>query len=91
MGKKAIMISIDEFTHQKAKLKQLNISEICEKALIKVIDGGIIAPEENKECWICGSKENLIWTLPYEVWMCDKCNHGETRKILIGCATKGKQ
>jgi hypothetical protein len=57
MGKKAVMISLDEFVHKRAKEKLLNISEICERAIITRLNlNKSDAPEESilMKCSICG-------------------------------------
>lgn len=79
------MTSIDEELKIRAKEEGLNLSQLLEEKIKEELGQTITA--EEKRCWLCGSKDNLIWTLPYEVWMCNKCQKGEINKISI-CSAK---
>lgn len=84
MSKKNISISIDEFAHRNAKTKGINISEVCEKA-IRARSGDVIdADDDLKQCFRCGSKNDLFWLCPDELWICSKCNKDEVRRIIVG-------
>lgn len=88
--KKSVMISVDEFSHSKAKDKLINISEICENAIREVVDS---KPQEII-CSQCGCKEEqaskdnnytgMTWLCPDEVWICSRCLRKEINKVIIG-------
>lgn len=83
MGKKAVMISIDEYMHAKAKERHMNISAVCDMAIKIKLGEAINADEEVKECRHCKAQENLIWECPGEYWVCEKCLKGKVRDVLV--------
>ncbi len=95
MGKKQVMITLDEETHKKAKEKMLNISGECEKAL----QSRCIIPDvdfnDDVNCSVCGRKGNketkdtvkdkdpnaITWLWPAEQWICNRCLKEEILKV----------
>ena len=94
--KKKVLVSIDEFSHANAQKKGLNISEVCDRAIREKSGNTIDADEELKSCCKCGLRGDaikmvdgkevgeLFWLCPDEVWICNKCNKQEVRKIVVG-------
>jgi uncharacterized protein with PIN domain len=83
MGKKNVMITMDEDLHKKAKEKFLNISAEAEKAIRERL--GKAKVEINQEitnCEFCDREmrkatakdlNGLCWVYPDEKWICPKC------------------
>ena len=94
MTKKAVMISIDDELHAKAKEKDLNISSVCEDALKHNVNGAVNDPEEKRQCHFCKTTwfgdlaKTLIWLCPDEVWICDKCLKQEVKKVSVCVGTR---
>lgn len=89
MSKKAVMISIDEELHTKAKDRLLNISNVCEKALREKTEGSISDGEDSRRCFKCNVSganlsEELVWLCPDERWICERCLKFEVRKVIVG-------
>lgn len=86
--KKGIMISIDEDLHKKAKQKIFNISELCENVIREKTQGSVDQPEETRECFKCGSQENLFWDGTFLYWICEKCLNGEIKILKANIIAK---
>lgn len=86
MGKKNIMISVDEDVHKKALKKGLNVSAVADSALYeKTIGHDVTIPAGEPICSFCGALEKKVnmkgrtlvdgmtWLWPDELWICSKC------------------
>jgi hypothetical protein len=95
MGKKAVMISVDEYVHKRAKDGHINISAVSEVALAKKVGHTLDAPEEDIRCKKCGKQEaketkttiGMTWLCPDECWICSGCLKHEVNKNVIGIVT----
>ena len=94
MSKKAIMVSIDEEVHKKAKEALINISGVVEDVLKNRLTGTqvTIPKEDGDKCHKCGKVETkatakntygLTWLCPDEIWVCNSCLNHEIRKIVV--------
>ena len=81
--KKKIIISVDEFLHAHA-IENLRgqISAICEDAIRKALGIGINEAEEDRKCVKCNA-QGEVWDGFSEVWVCNKCNKAEVRRVSI--------
>ena len=84
-------LSVDSELIEKAKLNLINISALTERAIEKAINIKKIEIEEGYECEYCEKKmpqanltepNGLMWCLPDEKWICPKCLHESTKKLL---------
>ena len=93
MGKKQVMISIDESLHEKAK-EHGNFSELVERSVrhkLEVKDVEIPMNDQEK-CFDCkreqrkATRDNLDglnWLFPDEVWICNSCLNRRAARIAI--------
>ena len=94
MGKKNVMITVDEELHKMAKEKLINISNTTEDALKEKLKlREIIINEETTKCEFCGKEDQkatatdlrgLSWLWPDEKWICEECLTSKTKKIFKG-------
>jgi hypothetical protein len=94
MSKRSVSITVDEFVHDAAKKKNINISETCERALAKKINPADVKLDEKligDKCEYCScelpkcsviSPNGLMWFLPDEKWICPKCMKTFTERII---------
>jgi hypothetical protein len=84
--KKHVMISVDEEVHKEVKEKELNVSEIVEKALKEKLGKTEVEIPTSNKCDFCGKEgtpetretinetnEGLSWLYPDERWICNRC------------------
>ena len=94
MGKKNVMITVDEELHKMAKEKLINISNTTEDALKEKLKlREIIINEEITKCEFCGKEDKkatatdlrgLSWLWPDERWICNDCLRTKGDKISVG-------
>jgi len=95
MGKKNVMISIDEDLHKKCKDKLLNISGEVDSALRKRLEITKVEINKAERCEFCGregvvetagninEKENgLSWLYPDKKWICNRCLKRANRTLV---------
>ncbi|MCK9371357.1 type II toxin-antitoxin system CcdA family antitoxin [Candidatus Dojkabacteria bacterium] len=84
MSKKAIAVSVDEYIHQQAKERGINISEVLDRALIHKLNPENEIDKTGDKCEYCGREmrqatandmNGLYWFLPDEKWICPTCEH----------------
>jgi uncharacterized protein with PIN domain len=92
MGKKNIMISVDEEILKKAKSRLVNVSAICERALeLKSVTPDSQIKNEFINCEFCSremrkataeDQNGLTWLCPNEKWICPFCLKSKIRVLI---------
>lgn len=89
--KRQISASVDEYLHQLAKDRGLNVSEVLERALAAKLNPQNEINNDTDKCEYCGAVMKkatafdtwgLMFVLPDEKWICPKCLRGFTEEIL---------
>jgi len=84
-------LSIENDLLEKAKARQMNLSQVLEKALNNIICGKVDAKQEEKFCKSCGksaTETELTFLCPEEIWICNHCLKGEINKVPIVIGTR---
>ena len=95
MGKKNVMITIDEELHKKAKDKYFNISHEAEIAIRDRLNKTEIEINQKiSNCEFCGIElpkqtkddltKGLCWLWPDEKWLCPHCLETKKRGVTVG-------
>ena len=82
MNKTHLNISVDSDLNKKAKLAQINISDLTEKAIRDKLEIKQVEIQRGDKCEVCGRVDRqatredmygLNWLWPEGIWICNTC------------------